>query len=699
MRVLSALGRIFVELVAIAAIFILVYVASATLGMRAHAQTTGTIAGLGLTAPVQILRDARGIPHIRAQSERDLFFAQGYVEAQDRGFQMDLLRRYVDGELAEILGPVALAADTSARAFPVRALVAKQWEHLTPAQQSNYTAFADGVNAAFAREPRAVEFRLLMYQPKPWTAQDSLAVGFATVLDLADGWNEIADRVGRSIALTDPCYDAPTTGGFAQVADPKTCTAKTAFAPMFDDRREPIGSNDWAAGADKSTSNRALVANDPHLKLRIPGPWYMVDLKAPGIHVAGVVLAGIPGVILGHNDNIAWGSTNGTTTAMSLFEMPAKLDASNYQNETFHVRFGADRIQRYYRTPTEFSENIHIGSVKKTVLVRWQAYTNPISPIGAFDLLDRARNVREAINALRTYTGPTQNFVIGDRAGNVAYHLAGPVPNDPLWGNAIHRASDLAKIYPNIAFDALPNVAPSRDAVVWTANAKMYGAGYPYRLSGQFAPPYRAFREATLLKARSKYDLAYFEAMQLDVFSPAELDLAKRSNMSAFSGWDGRFTPDSTQASKMFDLRSELGKNYSSLSEAMIAVRKTPTLLAGLDPASSRPWREAGAAPVLHPLSALGMNFLNGVTLPGDGDGYTLHALKQTGTSQSFRAVWDVGNWDAGGMSLPQGESGEPGSGHYIDQAADWIAGKLVAFPYSDAAVDAATSEKLTLNP
>lgn len=698
MRVLLALVRVGIELVAIAALFLLAYSVNAALGMNARAQTSGTIAGLGLRAPVEIVRDNRGIPHIRAKNEHDMFFAQGYAQAQDRAFQMDLLRRFVDGELAEILGGVALQADESARALPVRALVAKQWERLTPQEQADFTAFSDGVNAAFAREPRAVEFRLLMYTPKPWTPQDSLAVGFATVLDLADGWNDIADRIGRKVALSDPCYDAPTVAGLARMADPKRCDRNVALAPLFDDHRDPIGSNDWATGAAKNTTGRALVANDPHLNLRIPGPWYMIDMQSPGYHAAGVVLAGIPGVILGHNDHIAWGATNGTTTAMSLFEMPNNIDSSKYQTETFHVRFGADQTNRYYRTATEFTEAIKLRGAARDVLVRWSAYSDPISPIATFDQLDRAQTLDEATKALRLYTGPTQNFVVGDTSGRAMYHLAGPVPNDPLWGNAIHPTSDLTKTYPLIPFDALPNVAPSRDAVVWSANAKMYGAGYRYRLSGQFAPPYRAYRIAQLLRAKSKYDVDYFHAMQLDTLSVAELDLAQ--HFSAFKGWDGRFSPDSTQASAMFVLRSNLVKQFDTFADAMVAIRAKPSLLAAIAPqASPEPWGVAGAAPVLHPLAALGFRFLNGRSLPGNGDAHTLRCLKKAGSSQSYRAVWDVGNWDAGGMSLPEGESGAPGSGHYTDQANDWIAGKLVAFPYSDAAVDAAASDRLSLTP
>src|SRR5579862_750012 len=145
MRVLLALVRVAVVLIFIGAIFVLAYSVNAALAMNSHAQTSGAIAGLGLQAPVEVIRDKRGIPHIRAKNEHDMFFAQGYVEAQDRAFQMDLLRRFVDGELAEVLGAAAINADKSARALPVSELVAQQWQKLDARERDDFSAFADGV--------------------------------------------------------------------------------------------------------------------------------------------------------------------------------------------------------------------------------------------------------------------------------------------------------------------------------------------------------------------------------------------------------------------------------------------------------------------------------------------------------------------------------------------------------------------------
>ncbi|MDQ2864624.1 MAG: penicillin acylase family protein [Candidatus Eremiobacteraeota bacterium] len=670
------------------------FVANVVSGLHSVSPVTGTVTGLAVSAPVHIRRDARGVPHILASNQHDLFFAQGYVEGSDRLFQLDLLRRFVYGDLSEILGNSLLSTDEGARVVPVSQLVARQWAKLAPRDRSILQAFADGVNAAMERQPAPVEFRALMYSAKPWRPQDSLAVGFATVLDLTDSWDDVGARDGKRIPLTDPCYDAPVTEGLIHIADPSQCRSKIAYLVReFVHSKPPLGSNEWAAGNAHTTTGRALLANDPHLRLQIPGVWYLVDLESPGYHAAGATLAGTPGVILGHNDRIAWGATNGSVAALSVFRVPPHLDESGWKSETFHARFGKDTIERYYRTGSLFGATVR----GRFVLVRWSAYGDPKSPLLAFDSLDRARSIEDGLRALRAYPGPTQNFVIAQTDGRVAYTLAGEVPSDPTWATSIHPASDLPKQYPAIPFGELPHVDASRNAVVWTSNNKMYGPRYRYRLSAQFSPPYRAYRVAALLRARSRYDVAYFTAMQMDTYSIPERELARY--FRSLRRWDGHFSPDSREATAAYALRQELIKTRGGIVSGILAARSAPGIIATLTlPASPQPWGTAGAVTVKHPLATLGLGFLNGTTFAGNGDAYTVH-VQNSGFSQSFRAVWDVGNWDAGGITIPQGESGQPGSTHYTDEAADWNAGRLLGLPFSEESVKRATIEVQTLEP
>src|SRR5476649_705025 len=333
------------------------------------ATVDGTRAGLAVNAPVRILRDARGIPHIRAQNDHDLFFAQGYVTGSDRLFQIDITRRFVLGRLSEVLGSPLIDVDMQHRILDVRATVASQFAHLTLAQ-AELQAYADGVNAAATHEPLPPEYHTLAFSFEPWRAQDALITGFATVLDLADRWSDVIERdtvlasagphaVDALFSLTDPMYDTPAVGGAHVVLPPLPAIhgylSQRARAWDGEIRHDVFGSNEWAAGAARTTTGRALLANDPHLDRGVPGIWQLVDLQSPQLHAAGATLAGVPGVILGHNERAAWGSTNGTVSSMRVYTEHfvsddgtayVRADTSNgtatERTETFHVRFGAD---------------------------------------------------------------------------------------------------------------------------------------------------------------------------------------------------------------------------------------------------------------------------------------------------------------------------------------------------------------------
>ncbi|MBC5814962.1 MAG: penicillin acylase family protein, partial [Candidatus Eremiobacteraeota bacterium] len=324
--------------------------------------------------------------------------------------------------------------------------------------------------------------------------------------------------------------------------------------------------------------------------------------------------------------------------------------------------------------------------------------------------------------------GPTQNFVLAGIDGRAAYTLAGGIPNDPVWARYAH--DDAYRTYPTIPFAALPHLAPSRDAVVWTSNNRMYGEGYQYRLSATFSPPYRAYEVWRQLQARKKYDVAYFAQMQNDTFSVAELELSKfvlgaadrnpklvpkeaAPMLRELRGWNGYMSPDSHAATIAHAMRLSLvtsyaGRNTSVLlqtlrmREAKHDRTTDPWLLKHLlvnAPAGiQKPWGAAGIVPMLNPLDSFGITWLNGAVLPGKGDNYTVHA-QNTNFNQSFRAVWDVGNWDAGGIVIPAGESGEPGSPHYQDLTATYNSGKLAPLPFTQAAVQAHAVSRQRLLP
>jgi penicillin amidase len=424
-----------------------------------------------------------------------------------------------------------------------------------------------------------------------------------------------------------------------------------------------------------------------------------VELRAPGLHVAGVTIPGIPGIVLGHNEHIAWASTNAVVSTLSVFRT-GRLDNEHWKREVFRVRFSHDTVKYYYRTAREIAQNTSQGRV----LVRWRPYADRRSALTTVFALDRAKDVPQALQALQSYAGPPQNFAIGDTAGRVAYHLAGPIPDDPAWGRYAHAADELGKTFPAIPFDRLPAVAPTTQAIVVSANNKMYGKTYPYRLSAMFAPPYRAYRIAELLHARRRYDAEYFARMQLDEVSPADAEFAHRVARYAklhpgflppyatvlLNKWKGRFSPQSRAATLEHTLRSaaesmsvtpyfafDIAREPSSSAQYLDALR------GAVRDADIAPWARAGEVSVFHPFGPIGFPFLNGTQFPGDGDEYTIR-VQTNALSQSFRAVWEIGQWERGGLSLPTGESGEIGSGHYDDLSRAWVRGDLQPLPFSD---------------
>lgn len=708
------------------------YAVGVITGLHSAAVTSGSLAIGGLHHPVRIVRDRRDVPHVMAGDTHDLYFGEGFAEGADRLFQLDLTRRYAYGRLAEVLGAKALPIDEMQRAVDVAGIAERQLRGLAPRDAAALAAFSEGVNAAAATEPIPVEFRMLLYRPDRWTPKDSIAVSIVASLELADSWHDVFardaawERLGprcyaASFPLSDARYDVTAAG----VRDARTTgpadekCAGSAVAVRV--RSRSVGSNAWAAGASRTVDGHALVANDPHLDLTIPGIWYLVDLHAPDFHAAGATIPGVPGVVLGHNERLAWATTNAQMTTSSVFEA-GRLSGGSWITERFCVRFGHDVSARYYRTAREFS--VPNENDRSTLaMVRWPIYAETRSAIATVLALDRAHGVREALRALASYRGSPENFVLADRSGAVAYHVAGLVPDDPAWGRYVHPARDRTAQYDPIPFALLPGAGPSRDAVLLSANNKAYGPGYRYRLSAQFEPPYRAYRIEQLLRARTRYDAAYFAGMQLDTLSPIDLEIARdavrfeRTHpgeqlapdvFSSLEHWDGRYDPASRGAAVEHALRLALFDQPPAMSAGLRELR------AGADPARDmgesidaalplafrerRTWRDAGATRIEHPLAPMNFAFLNGGRLPGAGDEYTIR-LQEPGFAQGFRAVWDAGDWDRGGISIPSGESGEPGSSHYTDLTGAWVGGTLEPLPFSAAAVRNDQSAALVLRP
>lgn len=315
-------------------------------------QLDGSLQVPGLAAPVEVLRDARGVPHIRAQSIDDCYFAQGYVTAQDRLWQMDLSRRLAQGELAEIFGERALERDIENRKLGFRAAAEQGAQQLPAELRRLLSAYARGVNAFITTHPGRlpVEFAMLRYQPHPWREADSISVALNMGKMLNTSWPSDLVREQVRARLSPDLYadlfpqDSPLEHPVAEmVSGPVRAVSPDAarllapparpptpwLDPLLDallseDYREDetslaLGSNNWVVSGAHTESGKPLLSNDPHIGHSIPSVWYMVHLQAPGLNVSGVSLPGGPAVIIGHNDRIAWGMTNTGPDVQDLY--------------------------------------------------------------------------------------------------------------------------------------------------------------------------------------------------------------------------------------------------------------------------------------------------------------------------------------------------------------------------------------------
>lgn len=579
----------------------LLYVARVALATHIEvASASGTQSGLGVSAPATIARDARGVPHIRASSVHDLFFAEGYAMGSDRLFQMDLTRRYVDGRLAEMLGSPLARVDRRMRRYAIRTLAEQCYASASADERAVLAAFADGVNAAATREPQPPEYAALYFGFEPWQPADALAVGFATVLDLDDKAEDVVvrDRVRETLGdraidalcpASDPRYDVPTDGSAPKGLPSlpplpgvvNEISSVNGIASNTDDR-PPVGSNAWVIGADRATGGKAVLANDPHLDLGIPTIWYLVEASAPGMHVAGAALVGTPGVTLGHNEHLAWGVTAGETAAiLALRERTRNGDEffegghwikAIHQHERIGVRFGAAEDADLLFTPRGVVMSSDAGIA---YVMDWQMHSRAKSPLTPFLRLQNARTATDGVAAMRDLPEPALNVVFADDTGKAAYHLAGAIPLDPSAGRWASDGGVAAAPYST--FDAAPHVDPSRAAFVVTANNRPSSTGP--RLAPFWPPPYRAYEIRRLLRAsvdgHQKLTPDQLAAAQSDASSPAErefsdlvLGAAMRTHadadsalmpiVSALRSYDGMMLPQSRGASATIALRRDM---------------------------------------------------------------------------------------------------------------------------------------------
>jgi penicillin amidase len=531
--------------------------AAPTLWLRAELRASlpdvsGELTLEGLLAPVTVERDALGVVTIRSSSRRDEARALGFVHAQERFFQMDLLRRSGAGELAALVGEVALGIDRERRPHRLRRVVEQALDNATPEYRAVLEAYAEGVNQGLhALEARPFEYLLLRTAPEPWTAIDSLLVGGAMYFDLQDGAlefdrNEIVARLTLPEAVADLLYpeatpfDAPLVGEAGPAAEiPPAAIHDLRRLPreLFTvPRRAPgdlaltettPGSNNWAVAGSRTANGRVLLASDPHLTLRVPAIWFRVSLEREGRRLTGASLPGVPSVVFGSNGDIAWGFTNsyGDWHDLVALELDANDDSRYRTSDGWRaIEASVERIAVAGGEPVDLEIRSTIfGPIVGTLpdgrpfAVRWVAHDSRAHEIaGQLDALGLARSVTEALPHAQAIGMPENNIVIADREGHVAWTIAGPLPRR-------ERADGLSRSSEGPAWNGwlrpaeYPVVADSPDGFVFTANARVVdGAALGAIGRGNYALGARAGQIRDRLMVLDAATEADMLAIQLD---------------------------------------------------------------------------------------------------------------------------------------------------------------------------------------
>ncbi len=558
-------------------------------------QLDGSITVPGLQNQVSVQRDNWGVPHIQASSVEDMAEAQGYVVAQDRLWQMDLLRRVGRGQLSEILGPATLDIDKDFRDLNFSRTADREADLMDPQLRKIMDAYARGVNRFIEQHSSKLplEFTLLNYKPGPWKASDSLVIVAYMYRTLTDTRHaelhraEVLEKAGPELAK-DLYSDEAAMDHFV-VGDPNvdknphvisqddsddedddmddddvlkasrdlngvpiaTISAvpgdMTSFFAMRVQEwlgegqlgvRRMLGSNNWVVSGAHTATGKPLLANDMHLELNIPPIWYEAHLTAPGWNVKGFSLPGTPGIVVGHNDRIAWGFTNNGADVLDLYIEtfnPANPDEyrvngqwrkADVFNDVIHVKGAPD--ENYRVVVTRHGPVVHREN-DKAYAMRWTAL-EPGGLSNTYSWLGKAQNWKEFREALSHVWGPGQNVIYADVDGNIGYTLAARVPirkkgrgTVPVPGD-----SDDYEWTGYIPFEDMPQSFNPDSGLIVTANARVTGPDYKPYLTDDWEEPYRTARIYDLL--HDKHDLRPEDMLrvQTDAYSYPHVFIAEQ---------------------------------------------------------------------------------------------------------------------------------------------------------------------------
>ncbi len=564
-------------------------------------QAHGTLRLPGLRAPVTVLRDRWGVPHIYASNLHDLFMAQGFVHAQDRFWQMEFWRHIGTGRLSEMLGKTTLNQDCFIRTLGWNRAAQQDLKRLGPEERAILEAYAAGVNAYLEhhRDRLPLEFTLFRlfgrrWEIEPWQPLHTVAWAKVMAWDLGGNWDDellnarIVDRIGaerlKEIVLPYPA-DRPVI-----VPTPVAEVPEETFRALLDISRSlqrmslgdapDIGSNNWVVAGSRTVTGKPILANDPHLSIQMPSIWYEVTLSCEPVtpecpfRVAGASFPGVPGVVIGHNDRIAWGVTNLGPDVQDLYierPNPQNPFEVEFQGQWEPVRVITEEIRiagraeplylpvRITRHGPVINDVVEALTRTQTLYAfRWTAL-EPSSIVRALLRLNRARNWEEFRAALADWDVPGQNFVYADVDGHIGYQATGRIPIRAK-GNGLLPVPGWTGEYEwtgYIPYEEMPRRLDPPEGFIVTANNAIVDSAYPYFITAMWDYGDRAQRILDLLPAKDRLSIEDVAAIQNDTFSLAAqaitpyilqvsfTDPLARQTQDLLRAWDFRSTPES----------------------------------------------------------------------------------------------------------------------------------------------------------
>jgi penicillin amidase len=739
------------------------------------ARAAGEVTVAGLSAPVTVERDALGIPVIRGAALEDVVRAQGFVHAQERYFQMDMTRRFAAGRLAEVGGPMLVSMDRRNRPLRLEQVAARVLEGLPARHRRLIDVYTAGVNAGLADlDAPPPEYVIMRASPEPWSSTDGILVLYAMFEAL--NFNAAMERRRAVMAETLPDglhrfltpestrWDTPLVGGSDRyepmpVPGPDVVDLRTASLPaapltgLVDVPPLVAGSNNWAVAGDRTAHGGAIVANDPHLQITAPGIWFRCEMAWEGGRARGASLPGNPGVVIGATDALAWGFTNTMGDFQDLIVVETSAgDPGTYRTpdgpepfeeivETIEVRGGAP-IDLPLRV-TRWGVVTETDAAGRPLVLDWTALHAEMVNTGLMDIM-HAATLEEGVEIVRTWYGPSQNAVIADDRGRIAWVVSGYLPRRTGFDGTVPTSRAEAGVGWDGPQDERhrPMLVDPPEGILFTANNRTVDVAWARRLGGTWALGARAQRIAERLRAAETLSEDDLLGIQLDtrveVFDFYRDLVMEASKGAVFeppvaearrvvAGWNGTADADQAGLRILHAYRRALhdaiitplvapcrardarfGYHWFGSEETVRRVleeRPAHLLPPGADdwPAFLRttlrrvaldlrerapddgltaPWGVDNTAMIQHPLASAAPAFAGMLSMPKDHLSGHSYAVRVAlpAYGASLRMVASPGRLERGRFQIPAGQSGHPMSPHYRDSHAAWVDGRPTPF-------------------